>query len=165
MMPLPGTWWLTTLLVLPFGYTQAQSGTGQVVTAIHTSTATVLLDCTCTQTFSRPLTKHGISTTSDLDATLTSTPIISHPDVPPAGSEKSADPAFVGTSGKESSFPSARESIPPICPLYRLRMAHLPIRVHPVGLSDSNFKPYVHSTFPSANRLYLGMPTQLSLPT
>lgn len=164
-MPPPGTWGLITLLILPFGYTQAQSGTGQVVTVINTSTATLLLNCTCTQTFSRPSTKHGISTTSDLDATLTSTPIISHPDLPPAGSEKTADPAFVGTSGRGNSLPSARESILLICALYRLRLAHLPIRVHPVGLSDSNYKPYVHSTFPSANRLYLGMPTQLSMPT
>jgi hypothetical protein len=164
-MPPPGTWSLAILLIWSFGYTQAQSVTGQVVTVITTSTATALSDCTCTQTFSRPLTEQGISTTSDLDTYLSSTAGISYTDVSTTSSETSAGPTSVSASGTETNLPSTRGSIIPISSLYRLHVAHLPIRFHTVGLSDSHYEPDVHHAFPSANRLYLGMSTTLFMPT
>lgn len=151
MMPPPGSWSLVALLVWSLGYTLAQSDTGQVVTIITTSTATALSDCTCTQTFSRPLTKHEISTISRTEITTVS-------------SEKSADPTSGSTTGRETDLPSTRRLAISIRFLYRLNVAHLPIRIHSFGLSDSHHEPDIHPAFPSANRLYLGMSTTSFMP-
>ena len=150
-MPLPGTWSLVTLLVWSLGYTLAQSVTGQVVTVVTTSTATALSDCTCTQTVSRPLTQHELST-------------ISRPDVTTVSSEKPADPTFVSTAGRATDLPSTRRLIILIRSFYRLHVTHLPIRTHSFGLSDSHCEPDIHPAFPSAYRLYLGMPTTSFMP-